>query len=66
MGETTQQHSALNGDIAGRPPTGPERTLLSGMHLAPVGERAGLKQPMLSLVEGDTSGPRPVPGDAAA
>jgi hypothetical protein len=43
MGETIlQHHGAGDGDIAGRPLAGPEQTLLGGVHLAPVGERAGL------------------------
>jgi hypothetical protein len=60
-----QEHSALDSDIASRPHTWPERTLLGGMHLAPVGERAALCQPQLRLTEGDTGRPRPLPGDAA-
>jgi hypothetical protein len=42
MGETIlQHHRALDGEIASHPLAGPERILLSGVHLAPVGERAG-------------------------
>ena len=66
MGEAMlQHHGALDGGIAGHPLAGPERTLLGGVHIAPVGDRAGRQQPIPGLVEGDTSGPGPVSADAA-
>jgi hypothetical protein len=61
----TQEHGTLDADIASRPATGPQQTLLGGVHLAPVGERAGLSQPRHGLEKGDTGSARPVPGDAA-